>query len=342
MSRLELEGLSHGYGETPVLQGLTLAAEAGALTALLGPSGCGKSTALRIAAGLLAPASGTVRIGGRDVTRIPPERRGAVMVFQSPHLFPKMSVAENVGFGLRMRRRPAAETARQVAAMLERTGLEGLGARRPAELSGGQAQRAALARALVLEPQVLLLDEPLSSLDAGLRSGMRALIRELQRETGTTTLVVTHDQAEAAALASHVALMLGGRIAQEGPPEEIYARPVSAEVARFFGAETFLPGHGRGTSFSSPVGPLALSAPAIGPGTLTIRPEAIRPGAGQNTLSARLVEAEFLGTATRLQLDVSGTILTALWRPAEAAGLSPGDIVQIHLPAENLWRLPSA
>ncbi|WP_373354651.1 ABC transporter ATP-binding protein [Pseudoroseicyclus sp. CXY001] len=340
MSGLELREIALAYGGTKVLESFSLTAEAGELTALLGPSGSGKSTALRTAAGLLAPDRGQVLIGGRDVTDTPPERRGAVMVFQSPHLFPRMTLAENVGFGLRMRRRPAEEIARKVDLMLERTGLAGLGARHPAELSGGQAQRAALARALVLAPEVLLLDEPLSSLDAGLRAEMRALIRALQRETGTTMLVVTHDQAEAAALASRVALTLGGRIAQAGPPEEIYARPATREVARFFGIETFLTGTATGQTAETPLGPLTLAAPAEGPVTLAIRPESIRPGPGENGVTARLLEAEYLGTATRLTLDAAGQRLVALWPPAEAAGLAPGARVELHLPPAALWVLP--
>ncbi|MGZ9812258.1 ABC transporter ATP-binding protein [Pseudoroseicyclus sp. H15] len=339
-ARLQLDGLRHSYAGTPVLHGLSLSAEPGRLTALLGPSGSGKSTALRIAAGLLAPEAGTVRIGERDITRLPPERRGTVMVFQSPHLFPKMSVAENIGFGLRMGRRPVAEIRRRVEDMMARTGLTGLGARRPAELSGGQAQRAALARALVLQPQVLLLDEPLSSLDASLRSGMRELIRELQRETGTTMLLVTHDQEEAASLADHLALMLDGRIAQEGPAPQLYARPASEAVARFFGGETFLPGEGNGQRFACPLGQLVLDQPVHGPATLTIRPEGIRPGPGDNPVTARLMSADFLGTATRLRLEAEGQRLTALWPPAEAAGLAKGDLVSLHLPPQALWPLP--
>ena len=194
MTTLRLADLCKTYpgADRPALAGLDLTVETGTLTALLGPSGCGKTTAMRLVAGLLRPDAGDVLLDGHSILALPPERRGVAMVFQNPLLFPHLTVAGNLGFGLRMRGLPASEISDRVGAMLERVRLDGLGPRRPVELSGGQQQRAALARALILQPKVLLLDEPLSNLDPTLRDEMRSLIRDLQRETGITTLIVTH------------------------------------------------------------------------------------------------------------------------------------------------------
>ena len=254
-----------------------------------------------------------------------------------------MSVADNVGFGLRMRKVAKAEIARRVDEMLEMVRLPDLGARRPAELSGGQQQRVALARALIVRPQVLLLDEPLSNLDAHLRLEMRDLIRMLQREMGITTIFVTHDQEEAVVLADRVALILGGRLKQYDAPEAFYKRPADSEVARFFGARNFVPGRAEGGVFEAPFGRLALpDGTAEGPGTLTIRPEnlqlADRPGA--NAVTMRLAEKLFLGTQTRLMFEAGGTTLEAVVTPAAAEGLTPGDEVTVRLPADALWVLP--
>lgn len=234
-TRLELDGIAASYGGGRVLHGLSLDAEPGELIALLGPSGCGKTTALKVIAGLLAPEAGEVRFNGRSVNRTPAERREAAMVFQKPLLFPHLTVAENVAFGLRMRRTPASEARRRIAEALELVRLEGLERRLPRELSGGQEQRAALARAIVTEPRVLLLDEPFSALDERLRGEMRVLVRRLQRELRITAVFVTHDQEEASEMADRLGLLLGGTIEQFGPPRDFYAAPRTAEAARFFG-----------------------------------------------------------------------------------------------------------
>ena len=279
-----------------------------------------------------------VLLDGRPITPLPPEKRDVVMVFQSHLLFPSMTVAENLAFGLRMRGLPRREIGPRVAAMLDRVQLEGLGPRRPAELSGGQSQRVALARALILEPRVLLLDEPLSSLDAGLRDEMRELIRDLQEETGITTLLVTHDQEEAVGLAHRIALMSRGRLLQSGLPEDFYRRPASRAVAAFFGGVNFIPGHVEGRTFHGPFGPLPLlHVAAPGPGLLTIRPEAIQlsPKGRPATVTA----ARYLGARTRLTLDLGGTTLLADVPPLAAP--APGETARITLPTEALRVLPT-
>jgi ABC-type Fe3+/spermidine/putrescine transport system ATPase subunit len=252
-----------------------------------------------------------------------------------------MTLAGNVGFGLRMRGVPECDIAPRVAAMLDRVQLSGLGHRRPSELSGGQAQRGALARALILSPDLLLLDEPLSNLDAGLRDEMRALIRHLQQETRTTMLVVTHDQAEAVALADRVALLLDGHLVQEATPWEIYRRPASVAVARFFGGVNFLPGRADGAGFHCALGCLPLPADAAhGPGILTIRPEAIGLGAAPSARSAQVIATSFLGTQAKVTLRIGEVMLEALTAPDALPGLSPGAEVFACLPTDALWVLP--
>jgi ABC-type Fe3+/spermidine/putrescine transport system ATPase subunit len=341
MTALQLINLTktHPGGTLATIPGLELTVDSGRITALLGPSGAGKTTVMKLIAGLLTPDSGDIRLGGRSILPLPPERRGVVMVFQNPLLFPHLTVAQNVGFGLRMRGLPKVEIAARVDAMLERTRLTGFGQRRPAQLSGGQAQRAALARALVLKPDLLLLDEPLSSLDPALRDEMRSLILTLQQDMAVTTLVVTHDQTEAVVLADHIALLLDGRLAQHAPPDAIYRRPASLAVARFFGGVNFLPGTASGGIFNSAIGPLPLP-PGLpdGPGTLTIRPEAILLGTGP--LQATLRGCTFLGTQTRVELDLDGTPLQALTTPETARTFAPGQTIALSLPPEALWIVP--
>jgi ABC-type Fe3+/spermidine/putrescine transport system ATPase subunit len=342
---LTVETVTKTYpgAERPVIEALSLQVPAGGMTALLGPSGSGKSTLLRLIAGFMEPDAGGISLGGRSILGLPPDRRGVVMVFQNAPLFPHLTLAANIGFGLRMRRLPEAEIAGRVTAMMERVQLSGLGHRRPSELSGGQAQRGALARALVLQPDLLLLDEPLSNLDASLRDEMRALIHDLQRETGTTMLVVTHDQAEAVALADRVALMLDGRIAQEATPRDIYRRPASVAVARFFGGVNFLQGDATEGGFRCALGwlPLPITA-APGPGTLTIRPEAIRLGPASDALPARVLSNVFLGTQTRITLQIGAVTLEALTTPDTLPDLAPGTEVPVSLPTEALWVIPDA
>jgi ABC-type Fe3+/spermidine/putrescine transport system ATPase subunit len=325
----------------PVIDSLSLTVPAGALTALLGPSGSGKSTLLRMIAGLIEPDMGEIRLGGQSILGRPPDRRGVVMVFQNAPLFPHLTLEGNVGFGLRMRGLPQSVIAPRVAAMLDRVQLSGLGDRLPSHLSGGQAQRGALARALILAPDLLLLDEPLSNLDAGLRDEMRSLIRDLQHETRTTMLVVTHDQGEAVTLADRVAVMLDGRIAQEAPPQEIYRRPATVAVARFFGGVNFLPGRAVTAGFQCALGCLPLpEGTAPGPGILTIRPEAIRLGPAPQARPARVASTAFLGTQGRITMQIGTVTLEALTAPDALAGLTPGAEIFASLPTDALWVLP--
>jgi ABC-type Fe3+/spermidine/putrescine transport system ATPase subunit len=310
-----LERVSAGYGAARVLDGLSLEVEAGELLALLGPSGCGKTTALRVIAGLLKPAGGVVKFGGEVMNKVPAERRGAAMVFQKPLLFPYLTVAENVAFGLKMRKVRAGEIGERVAESLRLVQLDGYERRKPQELSGGQEQRVALARALVTRPRVLLLDEPFSALDESLRGEMRALVRDLQRRLKITTVFVTHDQAEAASLADRVALLLDGRLEQLGAPRDFYTAPRTPRAARFFGWAV-VEGERQGGELATPAGRFTLPASppsAQGGGRLALafRPEAVRAvkprdGAAPppiNELAAR-VEA-VLDLGPRLRVTVS-------------------------------------
>ncbi|MGN6331147.1 MAG: ABC transporter ATP-binding protein [Motilibacteraceae bacterium] len=333
-THVALRGLVKRYDGTSenVVDGVDLDLERGTLTTLLGPSGCGKTTALKLLAGLLEPTDGQILFDGASMLGVPPERRPVAMVFQKPLLFPHLSVGENVAFGLRMRRIPTAERRRRVAEMLDLVRLPGYEDRRAGELSGGQEQRVSLARALVVEPQVLLLDEPLSQLDAGLRVEMRELVRRVQREVGVTTLFVTHDQEEAVAVSDRVALMLDGKVEQEGAPEVFYERPASLRVARFFGTANLVPGSVRAGWWHGPLGPVAAPEVADGPGTLVVRQEALSVSTSPDApgLPATVVDSRYLGTAWDLQLVAGETLLRAVTPPTAKA--APGDEVRVSLP----------
>ncbi len=331
--------LTRSYGSAPVVRSVDLDVPAGALVALLGPSGCGKTTTLKIVAGLLAPDAGDVRFDGQSVLGVAAERRPVAMVFQKPLLFPHMTVADNVGFGLRMRRTDRAVIRRRVAEMLDLVRLPGFEARPVAELSGGQEQRVSLARALVVEPQVLLLDEPLSQLDAGLRVEMRELVRRVQREVGVTTIFVTHDQEEAVSLADRVALMLDGRVEQYAAPAAFYERPASLRVARFFGSRNYLPGVASGGVFRCALGSLTLRA-ADGPGVLVIRPEAVRlaGAAAANCVPAVVVATRYLGTSVAVEAAVDATPVHLSVDPS--VRLAAGERVLLRLPPEACTVLP--
>nr|WP_281379038.1 ABC transporter ATP-binding protein [Chthonobacter rhizosphaerae] len=315
---------------------------AGTLTTLVGPSGCGKSTVLRLIAGLAEPDAGRILIGGQPMAGIPPERRGAVLMGQDHRLFPHMSVAENVGFGLRMRGVDPAVIRSKVADMLDLVQLPGLESRRPSELSGGQAQRVALARALVVEPAVLLLDEPLSDLDPELRLDMRDLIRRAQHQTGITTLFVTHDREEAVAVADRTAVMLAGELARHGRPADVFERPLTRAVALFMGATNVLDGRFDGRSVTTSIGTLTLAAPPPPEATaVVIRPERIRLSAGSgtsgvNTFACSIKSLEYRGTHVVATVAAATDMLVVAVPAEAAAGHGVGDPVAVHLPPEAL------
>jgi sn-glycerol 3-phosphate transport system ATP-binding protein len=306
MSAIQLEGVSKHWGESRALDAITFSAEPGSFVVLLGPSGCGKSTTLRLIAGLDTPTAGTIRIGSRDVTALPPAARGIAMVFQSYALFPHLTVAENIVFGLRVRKVPdIGPRLKRVADLL---GLDPFLARKPSQLSGGQQQRVALGRAIIAEARVCLMDEPLSNLDAQLRGEMRREIRSLQQRLGITMVYVTHDQTEAMTMADRVVLLRGGRIEQVGSPEELYARPATAFTASFIGAP-----------------PMNLMKPNGG-GTVTgVRPEDMRLGA--DGLEARVESIEYLGADSLVAASASGQSL--LVRVPGRARVATGDAIRI-------------
>ncbi|MBI2297835.1 MAG: ABC transporter ATP-binding protein [Armatimonadetes bacterium] len=331
MAEVILTGLTKRFGDVVAVDGLDLHIAAGEFFALLGPSGCGKTTTLRMIAGLEDPDQGRIAIGGADVTHLPPHRRELGMVFQSYALFPHLSAAANVAYGLASRGVPRAERRRRAQAALDKVALGGLGARRVTELSGGQQQRVALARAMVIEPRVLLLDEPLSNLDVQLRAETRTELRRLQREVGITTVYVTHDQEEAFALSDRVAVMHGGRLQQVGPPLELYGRPINQFVASFLGranlvaVEMVAPG-----SAKLPTGEVIAvvgEAPAGEQRTLCLRPEALRLGDGPGVLGV-VQKVTFQGAAFEYHVEVGGTTWTVveanLGRPPREPGAEVG------------------
>jgi putative spermidine/putrescine transport system ATP-binding protein len=328
---VELTDLTRVYGSMRALDGLTLHLAPGELVALLGPSGCGKTTALRILAGLDQPTSGTVEVGGKDLTRVPANKRDMGMVFQAYSLFPHMTVLDNVAFGLKLRGKDGASRRKVAQDKLELVGLAEHGKRYAVQLSGGQQQRVALARALAIEPSVLLLDEPLSALDAKVRAQLRDEIRRVQLEVGTTTLFVTHDQEEALAVADRVGVMNAGRLEQIAPPAELYAHPASRFVAEFVGLSNRVPAEVSGGTATL----LHTSVPAIdgsiasGRGVAFVRPESVTVTADADA-TATVASVGFLGPISRIYLDLpEDEHLMAQVPSSAAAGLSPGDRVRV-------------
>jgi ABC-type Fe3+/spermidine/putrescine transport system ATPase subunit len=347
MSSIRLTDVSYRYPRAAeqALSGIDLAAGSGELLCLVGPSGCGKTTLLKLISGLIQPDHGAITFDDRDVTRVPPERRRAVMVFQSHLLFPFMSVADNVGFALRMQGVAQAERWQRSRQMLERVHLQGFESRRPASLSAGQRQRVALARALVADPDVLLLDEPLSNLDRHLREEMRQAILELQRDLKITTVCVTHDQEEAVLLGDRIAMVSGGRLAQVGIAQDFYERPASVSVARFFGNTNHLEGDLSGDSITSSLGPFHIGAsargdlPESGPVWIHIRPESIElrpPCTDSNCISGRVIRRVYVGTHVQYSVDVDGRPWRVVANPT-APGFDEGARVSLHLPPDRIW-----
>lgn len=320
---VSIQNIRQVFGSYTALQGVSLEIVAGEFTVLLGPSGCGKTTLLSVLGGFVTPTSGKVMIGGRDMTQVPPKDRPTTTMFQDYALFPHMTLAENVGFGLRMRGQGRAQRRARAEAMLAMVGLEDKAERRPHELSGGQRQRVALARALVNEPRVLLLDEPLGALDLKLREAMQDELKALQQRLGITFVFVTHDQHEALSMADSLAVFNEGRIAQIGTPEDIYARPRTRFVADFVGSSNVLP----------PDVTRALGGPAH---WASLRPESLRLTFG-GPVTGTVTALRYLGAGSRVSVQIAGAELAAFvpaGQPLPEPGASVGlgfDMAALHV-----------
>lgn len=361
MTAISLRSVVKRFGDVTAVDHLDLDLREGELIAFLGPSGCGKTTTLRMIAGFEMPTDGQIRLGDEDVTYLPAEKRNCGMVFQNYALFPHLTVYRNVAFGLEMRRVPRGEVERRVASVLEKVQLRGLEGRYPRQLSGGQQQRTALARALVINPNVLLLDEPLANLDAKLREEMRFYIRTLQQEFGITTIYVTHDQGEALVLADRVAVMMGGVLQQIGTPEDLYRRPQTAKVADFVGLVNLLPVHVKercavAIRCESAVGSLEGHGPdvpdAAMEGWLSVRPENIRlspsngdgttaDGSGDrmNRLRGVVRDRAYLGSLIDYRIEVGAGLVLRVQGGAETS-YRVGDAVIADFTDTDAWFVP--
>jgi ABC-type Fe3+/spermidine/putrescine transport system ATPase subunit len=348
--RLLLDGIAKSYGAAAVLHPTTLAVEDGEFLTILGPSGSGKTTILRLIGGFIEASAGRILLGERDISGVPAHRRPFNTVFQDYALFPHMTVAENVGYGLMVRRRPKAEIRAKVAEALETVGLAGLTQRLPAALSGGQRQRVALARALVCAPEVLLLDEPLSALDADMRRQMQLFLKHLQRRVRTTFLFVTHDQEEAITMSDRIVVMNDGRVEQVGTPKEVYYAPRTAFVSGFFGDNNLIDGRmGEGGIVETPLGRVATGDAAIppgGPARLAVRPERIALGAADTGLawSGCIAEIVFVGAMTHLMVrpdaEPGRTLLVKLASGPSVQGLAAGDAVSLSVAPSDVAVVP--
>ncbi|WP_019997588.1 ABC transporter ATP-binding protein [Aureimonas ureilytica] len=339
---VSIRSLTKTFQGAPALAGIDIEIPAGEILTLLGPSGCGKTTLLRIIAGLERPdGPDMVRFDGEDVSHVPIERRQVGMVFQSYALFPNMTVAENVAYGLKVRRVPEPEREREARRLMEVVGISDLANRRISQVSGGQRQRIALARALAIRPRILLLDEPLSALDAVLRERLRAEIGELLREVGITAVYVTHDQAEAMAIGDRIAVMEKGRISQIGAPRDIYQHPANPFVARFVGTMNRIDAAVANGALRAGDGETWLSMPRGGDDratTVWFRPEALRPTAAAGPqIRARIAAASFLGPTQRLAVTIGGGTQTILVDLPASPPLAPGGIVELALDPADLF-----
>ncbi|MBL6456396.1 ABC transporter ATP-binding protein [Belnapia sp. T6] len=340
-----LEGVTKRYGAETVVADVSLAIAPGEFFTLLGPSGSGKTTTLSILAGFVTADAGRVLLGGQDMTQVPPRGRGLGMVFQNYAIFPHLDVAGNVAFPLAVKRVPKAEIATRVAEALALVKLTGFEGRYPRQLSGGQQQRVALARAIVARPGIVLMDEPLGALDKNLRYHMQVEIKEISRRLGTTVIYVTHDQEEALTMSDRIAIMEHGRIAQMGPPREVYERPDNAFVAAFLGEANLLPARRDGTGVAGPGGARLEAGAGTLPGAeglLFIRPEklGIAPGTaaeGPNSLAGRVRHASFLGNTVRYAVEVAEGAVLVCDAPNGAGTVlhAAGDSVLLRWRAED-------
>ncbi|MFO8006596.1 MAG: ABC transporter ATP-binding protein [Candidatus Brocadiia bacterium] len=351
MVSVTFDGVTRRYGDTVAVADVSFHVQRGELFFLLGPSGCGKTTILRLTAGFLRPNGGRILFDDRPIDDVPAHRRNTGMVFQSYALWPHMDVAENVAYGLRERRVGAEEREERVHQALETVRMEAYSDRMPNQLSGGQQQRIALARALVIEPDVVLLDEPLSNLDARLRLEMRNEIRRIHAETGITMIYVTHDQKEALSMARRMAVMSMGRVQQVAEPRHVYRRPANLFVAEFMGEANMLPGELREVSdglgtVETPLGSLvaALGEPAPGEGdevVCMVRPECLKTGSGEpNALRARLEDSVYLGEVEQLKLTCAGLELSVMNANPGPSPPTVGDEVALHFDPDDAVILP--
>jgi putative spermidine/putrescine transport system ATP-binding protein len=346
MSFLELTHIDKSFGAAKVVEDFNLSIAQGEFISFLGPSGCGKTTTLRMIAGFEYPTAGQINLSGNDLTYLPPNKRNVGMVFQSYALFPNMTVAENIGYGLKVTGKPNPEINQRVNEMLGLIHLEEFGKRFPGQLSGGQQQRVALARALAIRPQVLLLDEPLSSLDAKIRVELRHEIRRIQQQLGITTIYVTHDQEEALSLSDRVVVMSNGSIEQVGTPSEIYTFPATEFVAQFVGQinllnvtvvnpETGIVSIGKQTLRAGQFG--RLNGKAV---RLAVRPEEIKPGslAGENNLTGKLNAIMYLGSIVRVKVDVDGNMISMdLFNERKLKLPAIGEEYRVTFPVDASW-----
>jgi iron(III) transport system ATP-binding protein len=347
-ARVTLEHVAKRFGKTVAVDDVSLVIEPGSLVTLLGPSGCGKTTTLRIVAGLETATSGRVFIGDAEVTHLPPNARDVTMMFQSYALFPHLSVFENVAYGLRVLKQRDAEVRRKVEEVLLLVGMPGMGERSPSALSGGQQQRVALARSLVMQPKVLLFDEPLSNLDAKLRKRMREEIRLLQQRLGITAIYVTHDQAEALAISDQIVVMDKGQISQIGSPDALYRRPGNRFVADFIGEANFLPARLEAMEDGHAwiaLGPqrLHVASPALQPGPVTVlaRPEAIRIRTRGDGVPGTVQKVSYLGSAADYTIETELGVVLITDYEMQGGVLPAGTAVRLEFLSHGVYPLPA-